>query len=137
VLVSLLSEQDADDRSQAAAFVGTAGEDKHATVAPAILSATEIEGLVHHYVGAEEAEPLVHELFRGKAPSELTVPELLELRIRFERLLAASLGAAAARMVVEDHFTISKVEVQELATSSQPTQKSRPLSEVEGRAAAR
>src|SRR5438876_3412248 len=37
VLVSLLSEQDADDRSQAAAFVGTAGEDKHATVAPAIL----------------------------------------------------------------------------------------------------
>src|SRR6267143_1108239 len=80
VLVSLLSEQDADDRSQAAAFVGTAGEDKHAAVAPAILSATEIEGLVHHYVGAEEAEPLVRELFRGKAPSELTVPELLELR---------------------------------------------------------
>ncbi len=133
VLVSLLSEQDADDRSQAAAFVGTAGEDKHATVAPAILSATEIEGLVHHYVGAEEAEPLVRELFRGKAPSELTVPELLELRIRFERLLAASLGAAAARMIVEDHFTISKDEAQELVTSFQQMQQSLRLTEEEVR----
>jgi len=133
VLVSLLSEQDADDRSQAAAFVGTAGEDKHVTVAPAILSATEIEGLVHHYVGAEEAEPLVRELFRGKAPSELTVPELLELRIRFERLLAASLGAAAARMIVEDHFTISKDEAQELVTSFQQMQQSLRLTEEEVR----
>jgi len=102
-------------------------------VAPAILSATEIEGLVHHYVGAEEAEPLVRELFRGKAPSELTVPELLELRIRFERLLAASLGAAAARMIVEDHFTISKDEAQELVTSFQQMQQSLRLTEEEVR----
>src|SRR5438552_2708335 len=101
--------------------------------APAILSATEIEGLVHHYVGAEEAEPLVRELFRGKAPSELTVPELLELRIRFERLLAASLGAAAARMIVEDHFTISKDEAQELVTSFQQMQQSLRLTEEEVR----
>src|SRR2546426_781986 len=133
VLVSLLTEQDADDRSQAAAFVGTAGEDKHPAGAPAILSATEIERLVHHYVGAEEAEPLVRELFRGKAPSELTVPELLELRIRFERLLAASLGAAAARMIVEDHFTISKDEAQELVTSFQQMQQSLRLTEEEVR----
>ncbi len=133
VLVSLLTEQDADDRSQAAAFVGTAGEDKHPAGAPAILSATEIERLVHQYVGAEEAEPLVRELFRGKAPSELTVPELLELRIRFERLLAASLGAAAARMIVEDHFTISKDEAQELVTSFQQMQQSLRLTEEEVR----
>src|SRR5438132_801949 len=76
---------------------------------------------------------LVRELFRGKAPSELTVPELLELRIRFERLLAASLGAAAARMIVEDHFTISKDEAQELVTSFQQMQQSLRLTEEEVR----
>jgi PAS domain S-box-containing protein len=133
VLVSLLTEQDADDRSQAAAFVGAPGEDKHATVAPAILSATEIERLVHNYVGDEEAEGIVRELFRGKAPKDLSVPELLELRIKFERLLAASLGAAAARMIVEDHFTISKDEAQELVTSFQQIQQSLRLTEEEVR----
>ena len=75
----------------------------------------------------------MRELFRGKAPSELTVPELLELRIRFERLLAASLGAAAARMIVEDHFTISKDEAQELVTSFQQMQQSLRLTEEEVR----
>ncbi|HZE36877.1 MAG TPA: ATP-binding protein [Candidatus Eisenbacteria bacterium] len=133
VLVSLLTEQDADDRSQAAAFVGAPGEDKHLGAAPAILSATEIERLVHNYVGDEEAEGIVRELFRGKAPAELSVPELLELRIRFERLLAASLGAAAARMIVEDHFTISKGEAQELVTSFQQMQQSLRLTEEEVR----
>ena len=133
VLVSLLTEQDADDRSQAAAFVGAPGEDKHLGAAPAILSATEIERLVHNYAGDEEAEGIVRELFRGKAPAELSVPELLELRIRFERLLAASLGAAAARMIVEDHFTISKGEAQELVTSFRQMQQSLRLTEEEVR----
>ena len=133
VLVSLLTEQDADDRSQAAAFVGAPGEDKHLGAAPAILSATEIERLVHNCVGDEEAEAIVRELFRGKAPAELSVPELLELRIRFERLLAASLGAAAARMIVEDHFTISKGEAQELVTSFRQMQQSLRLTEEEVR----
>mgnify|MGYP003694180385 CR=1 FL=1 len=53
-------------------------------------------------------EAIIRELFGGKAPTDLSVPELLELRIRFERLLAAPLGAAAARMIVEDRFTISE-----------------------------
>jgi PAS domain S-box-containing protein len=133
VLVSLFTEQDADDRVQAAAFVGAAGEDRQPIGAPAILSATEIERLVHHYVGDAQAEGIVRELFRGKAPAELSVPELLELRIRFERLLAGSLGAAAARMIVEDHFTISKDEAQELVTSFQQMQQSLRLTEEEVR----
>jgi PAS domain S-box-containing protein len=133
VLVSLFTEQDADDRAQAAAFVGAAGEERQPAGAPAILSATEIERLVHHYVGDEEAEGIVRELFRGKAPAELSVPELLELRIRFERLLAASLGAAAARMIVEDRFTISKDEAEQLVTSFQHMQQSLRLTEEEVR----
>ena len=131
VLVSLGSEQDADDRSQAAAFVGAPVEDKGAPGAPAILSAPEIERLVHHYVGDEGAEAIVKELFGDKAPSELSVPELLELRIRFERLLAAPLGAAAARMIVEDHFTISKEEAQQLVASFQQMQQSLRVTEEE------
>ena len=133
VMVSLFTEQDADDRSQAAAFVGTPGDEKAGSSAPAILSAPEIERLVHHYVGDEEAEAIVQELFRGKAPADLSVPELLELRIRFERLLAASLGAAAARMIVEDHFTISKEEAEQLVTSFQQMQQSLRVTEEEVR----
>src|SRR6185312_16753225 len=75
VVVSLLTEQDADDRAQAAAFVGVAVEDKPAPGAPAILSAPAIERLVHHYVGDEDAEAIVRELFGAKAPAELSVPE--------------------------------------------------------------
>ncbi|HXJ82396.1 MAG TPA: ATP-binding protein [Candidatus Methylomirabilis sp.] len=131
VIVSLLTEQDANERSQAAAFVGAPVEDKSAAGAPAILSAPEIERLVHHYVGDEGAESVVKELFRGKAPSDLSVPELLELRIRFERLLAASLGAAAARMIVEDRFTISKKEAQQLVASFQHMQQSLRVTEEE------
>lgn len=133
VLVSLLTEQDADERAQAAAFVGAAGEEKGAQSAPAILSAVEIERLVHHFVGKEEAEAIVRELFGGKAPAELSVPELLDLRIRFERLLAASLGAAAARFIVEDRFTISKEEAQQLVTSFQQMQRSLRVTEEEVR----
>jgi PAS domain S-box-containing protein len=131
VIVSLFTEQDADERAQAAAFVGAAAEDKGAPGAPAILSAPEIERLAHHYVGDAEAEAIVRELFRDKAPSELSVPELLELRIRFERLLAAPLGAAAARMIVEDHFTISKEEAEQLVASFQRMQESLRVTEEE------
>jgi PAS domain S-box-containing protein len=131
VMVSLLTEQDADDRAQAAAFVGVAGDDRPAPSAPAILSAPEIERLVHHYVGDEDAEAIVRELFGSKAPADLSVPELLEMRIRFERLLAASLGAAAARMIVEDHFTISKEEAQQLVASFQRMQESLRVTEEE------
>jgi PAS domain S-box-containing protein len=130
VVVSLLTEQGADDRVQAAAFVGVAGEDRPAPSAPAILSATEIERLVHHYVGDDDAEAIVRELFGAKAPADLSVPELLEMRIRFERLLAASLGAAAARMIV-DHFTISKEEAQQLVASFQRMQESLRVTEEE------
>ena len=131
VMVSLATEQDADERAQAAAFVGAPLDEKSAPSAPAILSAPEIERLVHHYVGDAEAPAIVKELFRGKAPSELSVPELLELRIRFERLLAAPLGAAAARMIVEDHFTISKEEAQQLVTSFQQMEQSLRVTEEE------
>jgi PAS domain S-box-containing protein len=132
VLISLFTEQDADDCAQAAAFVGTPAEEKVAlSAAPAILSAPEIERLVHHYVGDVDAEAIVQELFGAKAPAELSVPELLELRIRFERLLAASLGAAAARMIVEDHFTISKEEAQQLVASFQQMQRSLRVTEEE------
>lgn len=127
--VSLLTEQDADDRSQAAAFVGAPRDDKHAPSAPAILSVPEIERRVHHFVGNEQADAIIRELFRGKPPTRLSVPELLELRIRFERLLAASLGAAAARMIVEDRFTISKEEAQQLVLSFQEIQQSLRVTE--------
>jgi Na+/proline symporter len=53
-LVSLFTEQRADDRAQAAAFVGARAEDKAGPGAPALLSPTEIERLVHHFVGEEE-----------------------------------------------------------------------------------
>ena len=133
VIVSLFSEQDAHDRSQAAAFVGSAIEDKSPPGASGILSPTEIKRLVHHYVGEAEAEAIVTELFGGKSAADLSVPELLELRIRFERLLAASLGAAAARIIVEDQFTISKQEAQQLVTSFQQMQQSLRVSEEEVR----
>ena len=55
------------------------------------------------------------------------------MRIRFERLLAASLGGAAARMIVEDHFTISKGEARELVASFQRMQQSLRVSEEEVR----
>jgi PAS domain S-box-containing protein len=82
-------------------------------------------------VGDEDAEAIVRELFGAKAPADLSVPELLEMRIRFERLLAASLGAAAARIIVEDHFTISKEEAQQLVTSFQRMQQSLRVTEEE------
>ena len=127
LLVSVATAQDADERSQAAAFVGVA-QAEPARI-PAILSVPEIERLLHLYVPAEEAAAILKELLGGKTPRELSLPDLLELRIRFERMLAASLGAAAARYIVEDRFTISKGEAQQLVESFQTMQRSLGKSE--------
>ena len=121
-LVSILTTQDAEERSQAAAFVGVPEVEPPRT--PAILSVPEIERLIHLYVPAEEADAILGELLDGKAPRELSLPDLLDLRIRVERVLAASLGAAAARYIIEDRFTISKGEAQELVDSFQAMQRS-------------
>jgi PAS domain S-box-containing protein len=127
LIVSILTTQDADERSQAAAFVGV--PDAEPARMPAILSVPEIERLIHLYVPEEEADAILRELLAGKASHELTVPDLLDLRIRLERLLAASLGAAAARYIIEDRFTISKVEAGQLVESFQAMQRSLRQSE--------
>lgn len=127
LLVSIATTQDADERSQAAAFVGVA-QAEPARV-PAILSVPEMERLLHLYVPADEALAIRNELLGSKAPRELSLPDLLELRIRFERMLAASLGAAAARYIVEDRFTISTGEAQQLVESFQAMQRSLGKSE--------
>jgi PAS domain S-box-containing protein len=126
-LVSILTTQDADERSQAAAFVGVADAEPPRT--PAILSVPEIERLIHLYVPAEEAAAILGELLDGKTPRELSLPDLLDLRIRLERVLAASLGAAAARYIIEDRFTISKGEAQGLVDSFHTMQQSLRQSE--------
>jgi len=127
LLVSIATTQDADERSQAAAFVGVPDVEPART--PAILSVPEIERLLHLYVPAEEADAILAELLGGQAPRELTVPDLLDLRIRLERVLAASLGAAAARYIIEDRFTISKAEAGQLVESFQAMQRSLRQSE--------
>ena len=128
LLVSVFTAQDADERGQAAAFVGLV-EKAEPSPTPAILSVPEIERLLHLYVPAEEADAILRELLGGKAPRQLSVPELLDLRIRLERMLAASLGAAAARYIIEDRFTISKGEAQQLVESFQTMQRSLGKSE--------
>ena len=115
VVVSLTTVQDADERAQAAAFVGGAVAEPPRT--PAILSVSELERLIHLYVPQDEAEAILRELLGGKSPRELSLPDLLDIRIRLERVLAASLGAAAARWIIEDRFTISKGEAEELVAS--------------------
>src|SRR5207253_1459435 len=95
----------------------------------AILSVPEIERLLHLYVPAEDADAILCELLGGKTPRELSLPDLLDLRIRLEGMLAASLGAAAARYIIEDRFTISKGEAQELVESFQTMQRSLGKSE--------
>jgi PAS domain S-box-containing protein len=127
LLVSVFTTQDADERSQAAAFVGVP-EAEPARV-PALLSVPEIERLIHLYVPQEEADAILRELLAGKSPRELTVPDLLDLRIRLERRLAASLGAAAARYIIEDRFTISTAEAGQLVESFQAMQRSLRQSE--------
>ena len=128
LLVSIFTAQDADERSQAAAFVGLV-EKAEPSPTPAILSVPEIERLLHLYVPAEDADAILCELLGGKTPRELSLPDLLDLRIRLERMLAASLGAAAARYIIEDRFTISKGEAQELVESFQTMQRSLGKSE--------
>jgi PAS domain S-box-containing protein len=68
-------------------------------------------------------------LLDGKSTRELTLPDLLDLRIRLERMLAASLGGPAARYIIEDRFTISKGEAQGLVDSFQAMQRSLRRSE--------
>jgi PAS domain S-box-containing protein len=122
LLVSIRSTQDADERAQAAAFVGGAAAEPPRT--PAILSVPELERLIHLYVPADEADALLAELLGGKSPRELSVPDLLDMRIRLERVLAASLGGAAAHYIIEDRFTISKGEAQQLVDSFHGMQRS-------------
>ena len=70
LVVSLATVQDAEERAQAAAFVGVA--DTEPSRIPALLSVPEIERLIHLYVPAEEAEAVLRELLDGKATRELT-----------------------------------------------------------------
>ncbi len=132
-LVSLATRQDAEERLQAAAFTGRFPGESPATIGRTILSPREIERLVHHYVGGTEAATIARELLGGKPAEERTAPELLELRIRLEKRLAASLGAAAARFIVEDRFTLSKGEAEQLVESFQELQHSLRTTEEEAR----
>ncbi|MGH7390504.1 MAG: ATP-binding protein [Candidatus Rokuibacteriota bacterium] len=127
LLISIATSQDADERSQAAAFVGGAAVEPARM--PAVLSVPEMERVLHLYVPAEEAEAILTDLLGGKAPGELSLADLLDVRIRLERVLAASLGAAAARYIIEDRFTISKAEAGQLVESFQSMQRSLRQSE--------
>jgi PAS domain S-box-containing protein len=131
-LVSLATRQDAEERLQAAAFTGRFPGETTLPVST-ILTPREIERLVHHYVGGPEAAIIAGEILGTKAPDELTPPELLELRIRLEKRLAASLGAAAARFIVEDRFTLSKGEAERLVESFQELRHSLRTTEEEVR----
>jgi PAS domain S-box-containing protein len=128
LLLSVVTTQDADECSQAAAFVGETEKPEAARV-PAILSVPEIERLIHLYVPEDEADAVLRELFGGKSAGTLMVPELLEARVRLERLLSASLGGAAARYIIEDRFTISTGEAAQLVDSFQTMQSSLRTSE--------
>jgi PAS domain S-box-containing protein len=127
LLVSGFTTQDAEERSQAAAFVG--GPVSEPSRTPAVLSVPELERLIHLYLPVEEADEILGQLLDGKTPRELSLPDLLDLRIRVERVLTASLGAAAARYIVEDRFTISQGEARELVESFQGMQRSLRKSE--------
>jgi PAS domain S-box-containing protein len=131
-LVSLATRQDAEERLQAAAFTGRFPGAPTMPVG-AILTPRDIERLVHHYVGGPDAAIIASEILGTKAPDELTPPELLELRIRLEKRLAASLGSAAARFIVEDRFTLSKGEAERLVESFQELRHSLRTTEEEAR----
>jgi PAS domain S-box-containing protein len=132
VLVSLATRQDAEERLQAAAFTGRFPGAPTMPVG-AILSPWEIERIVHHYVGGPEAAVITGEVLGTKPPDEFTPPELLEVRIRLEKRLAASLGAAAARFIVEDRFTLSAGEAERLVESFQELRHSLQTTEEEAR----
>src|SRR5262249_26543366 len=63
VLASIWSRQDAEERSQSAAFVGV--KDSAPAPIPAILSLPEIERLIHLYVPPEEADRIRAHLLGG------------------------------------------------------------------------
>ena len=132
IFVSLATRQDAEERLQAAAFTGRF-PGAPTTPVGAILTPREIERIVHHYVGGPEAAVITGEVLGTKAPDELTPPELLEIRIRLEKRLAASLGAAAARFIVEDRFTLSTGEAERLVESFQELRHSLQTTEEEAR----
>jgi PAS domain S-box-containing protein len=131
-LMSLATRQDAEERLQAAAFTGRF-PGAPAMPMGAVLTPRDIERLVNHYVGGPDAAIIAGEILGTKAPDELTPPELLELRIRLEKRLAASLGAAAARFIVEDRFALSKGEAERLVESFQELRHSLRTTEEEAR----
>ncbi len=130
VLFSLATRQDAEERLQAAAFTGRF-PGATMPIDRTILTPREIERIVQHYVGDPEAAVIAGEILGTKAPGDLTPPELLELRIRLEKRLAASLGAAAARFIVEDRFTLSQGEAERLVESFQELRQSLRTTEEE------
>jgi PAS domain S-box-containing protein len=133
VLVSLATRQDAEERLQAAAFTGRFPEQGLGAVGRTLLSPREMERLVRHYVGGPEGAAMAREVLGARPGGTPTAPELLELRIRLEKRLAASLGAAAARFIIEDGFTLSKGEAERLVESFQELRHSLRTTEEEVR----
>jgi PAS domain S-box-containing protein len=137
VLVSLLTKQDEEEIIQSKSFVNVfqKGDVETLLQRKAILSPKEIKKLIHKYIGHEEADALLKELFPGDKleKPDFSIHELLEMRIKVEKLLSAYLGVAAARFIVEDKFMISKVEAEKIVESFQRIQTSLRITEEEMR----
>jgi PAS domain S-box-containing protein len=137
VLVSILTKRDEEEIIQSDSFVKVFQQGGVETLLQrkAILSIEEIKKLIHKYIGHEEADALLKELFPGDKLEnpDFSIHELLEMRIRVEKLLSAYLGVAAARFIVEDKFTISKVEAEKIVESFQRMQTSLRVTEEEMR----
>ncbi len=136
-LVSLFTKQGEEEIIQSNSFVKVFQRDEIETYPQrkAILSTWELKKLIHKYIGDEEANVLLKDLFPEDKLENLdfSIHELLEMRIKVEKLLAAHLGAAAAKFIVEDKFTISKVEAEKIVESFQRMQDSLRLTEEEMR----
>ncbi|HWP93228.1 MAG TPA: ATP-binding protein [Thermodesulfobacteriota bacterium] len=137
ILVSLLSGQDEEESIQSNSFVKVFQKVEFEPLfqRKAILSTDEIKKLIHKYIGHEGANLLLKELFpeqRLEKP-DFSIHELLEMRIKVEKLLSAYLGVAAARFIVEDKFTISKAEAEKIVESFQRMQTSLRVTEEEMR----
>lgn len=137
VVTSLLTKQDEEEVIQSHSFVKVfqKGDLEGLIHKKAILSTEEIKKLIHKYIGHEEAEALLKELFPDDKleRADFSIHELLEMRIRVEKLLSAYLGVAAARFIVEDKFTISKAEAEKIVESFQHMQTSLRITEEEVR----
>jgi PAS domain S-box-containing protein len=137
VLISLFTKQDEEEVIQSNSFVKVFQKGGIETFlqSKAILSTEEIKKLIHKYIGHEEANALLSELFPGDKleKPDFSIHELLEMRIKVEKLLSAYLGVAAARFIVEDKFTISKVEAEKIVESFQRMQTSLRVTEEEMR----